>query len=294
MLYKTRGLIHRYISWWPISFLLPPAAMMLFQQSRIVINGYSYSVENLGHMIWFSSLIGPRIILSVMITELLIVGWQESSLRQLLFIRTPSCWSDIGVAIMMTLRLDRVVAAVLSFGLTVISFSWMHDKLADATGFRYGLDSLSVFPQYMIGFTLYTFFDYWDHRLVHMKVFWPLHRFHHAANEFYVITAGRVHPADISTVFIMTGPLVLLGISPNVLVAVLLTRVYIGQVIHSKISEDFGWIGRWIFYSPVGHRMHHALFDSSQEACNFGLIPIWDQLFGTYKSGGISENSNRS
>ena len=56
-------------------------------------------------------------------------------------------------------------------------------------------------------------------------------------------------------------------------------------VIHSRIDSNFGWIGRWLLQSPVDHRLHHRL-DSGRQACNFGLFPVWDRLFGTWREGG--------
>jgi sterol desaturase/sphingolipid hydroxylase (fatty acid hydroxylase superfamily) len=184
--------------------------------------------------------------------ELLSVGWAESSLRHLLVVRTASFWTDLCVFFVLHTHLSRIIALILTFGRSLFSFGWLHDRLADATGFRFGLDSLPRAPQFLIAFFIYSFLDYWNHRIQHMRVLWPLHWFHHAAEEFTIFTSTRFHPADVSPIFVLTGPLV----APDVLAAVLLFRNYIGWIQHSKIGGDGGRFGRWVIYSPASHRMH--------------------------------------
>ena len=276
--------IARWLSWWPISFLLPIGLVFFLHKGSITLHGYTYSYENLSRAVGLGSLLGIKVVLAVLLTELLIVGWAASSLRHMCMIRSASWWSDIGVTFMNNVHLDRIIAIALSFGLAFVSFNWLHDLLARVTGIQFGLNNFPTIPQFLISVIIYTFFDYWDHRLVHMRVFWPLHRFHHAATEFYIFTSVRVHPADITAFFIAIGPLVLLGIAPEVLFAVTLFRIYLGSIQHSQIQSDWGWFGRWVIYPPAGHRMHHML-DTSQPTCNFSLIPIWDHLFGTWRGG---------
>lgn len=185
--------------------------------------------------------------------------------------------------------MSRIIGLILTFGTSLFSFGWLHDRLADPTGFRCGLDNLPRAPQFLIAFFIYSLLDYWDHRIAHMRVLWPLHRFHHAVEEFYIFTSNRVHPADASSIFIMIGALFLLGVAPGVLAAVGVFRMYIGWVQHSKIPGDRGWFGRWIIYSPVGHRMHHGLLNDSEPSCNFALVPLWDRFFGTWRGDGSQQ-----
>jgi sterol desaturase/sphingolipid hydroxylase (fatty acid hydroxylase superfamily) len=273
----------RWMSWWPISFLVPIGLVFFQPKGGITIHGYTYSFENLSHSVGLGSLLGIKVVIAALLTELLSVGWAASSIRHMCTVRSASWWSDIGVAIMNNIHLSRIIAIVLSFGIALASFEWLHNLLARASGIQFGLNSLPEVPQFIISFfIIYTVLDYWDHRLVHMRVFWPLHRFHHAPTEFYVFTSTRVHPADITPSLIMVGPLVLLGIAPDVLLAVALFRIYLGSIQHSQIQSDWGWFGRWIIYPPAGHRLHHML-DESRPTCNFALIPIWDHLFGTWR-----------
>ena len=45
---------------------------------------------------------------------------------------------------------------------------------------------------------------------------------------------------------------------------------------------DFGFVGHWLLQSPVHHRLHHVL-DMSRATGHFGLCPLWDRLFGTWR-----------
>jgi sterol desaturase/sphingolipid hydroxylase (fatty acid hydroxylase superfamily) len=127
---------------------------------------------------------------------------------------------------------------------------------------------------------LYTLLDYWSHRLDHTRVFWPLHRFHHSAESFSVLTAARIHPAMFTAVITTTLPGVLLGSSRGALVDVGLVIAILRLVIHSRIESDFGWLGRWVVQSPLHHRLHHSF---NRMPVNVGLTPIWDRLFGTWR-----------
>jgi sterol desaturase/sphingolipid hydroxylase (fatty acid hydroxylase superfamily) len=284
------GFIRCGTRWWPVSLLLPLACVVFLQEVGITIGRYRYSFQNLDHWAHVGVVLASELLLAVFATELLSVGWAESSLRHLLVVRTASFWTDVCMFFVVHTHLNRLISLILTFGITLFSFGWLHARLADATGFRFGLDNLPRAPQFLIAFLIYSLLDYWDHRIAHMRVLWPLHRFHHAADEFYIFTSNRVHPADVSGTFIMIGPLVLLGVAPDVLVAVGVFRMYIGWVQHSKIPGDLGWFGRWVIYSPVGHRMHHALLNDSEPACNFALVPLWDRLFGTWRGGGSQQS----
>jgi sterol desaturase/sphingolipid hydroxylase (fatty acid hydroxylase superfamily) len=55
-------------------------------------------------------------------------------------------------------------------------------------------------------------------------------------------------------------------------------------LLHSNLTTDYGWVGRWLLVSPRMHRLHHA---TNPEYYNtnftFDLV-LWDRLFGTYTS----------
>jgi sterol desaturase/sphingolipid hydroxylase (fatty acid hydroxylase superfamily) len=118
------------------------------------------------------------------------------------------------------------------------------------------------------------------HRLDHTEIFWPLHRFHHAAEDFCMVTAVRAQPVGLTTI-ISSIPMAILGASPWTIVAFSVVKNVVGFMSHSRVRKDFGWWGRWVFLAPVNHRLHHKL-DISEPVGHFGVIPIWDRMFGTF------------
>ena len=131
----------------------------------------------------------------------------------------------------------------------------------------------------IVYFTVYSFFDYWAHRLGHTKYFWPLHRYHHSAEDFSVLNALRIHPAGFAGIFFINIPMPLLGATPEAMIWVNVATVMLGFVIHSRMESGFGWVGRYIIQSPLHHRLHHKL-DMTEATGFFGMMPLWDHLFG--------------
>jgi sterol desaturase/sphingolipid hydroxylase (fatty acid hydroxylase superfamily) len=128
-------------------------------------------------------------------------------------------------------------------------------------------------------FYAYTFLDYWAHRIGHHEFFWPLHRYHHSAEEFSVLTAERIHPAGFVGIFLINIPMSVLGAPAEAVVYVNALTVALGYVIHSRIDSDFGWVGRYVIQSPLHHRLHHKL-EMDTPTGHFSMAPVWDHLFG--------------
>ena len=207
--------------------------------------------------------------------EAAIVGWEQSSLRQLIFARTPSLNTDLTVFILGQGHVLDIVGRVMMLGVSMISGVWIHDAIAGATGVRLGPPPLPFVLQLPLYFAIYSFFDYWTHRTDHTKFFWPLHRYHHSAEDFGVVTSVRQHPATFTAIFIVNLPLAVLGAPADVMIYVNVLVVAIGFLVHSKIDADWGFVGRWLIQSPNHHRAHHKL-DMSRPTGHFAIAPIWD------------------
>ncbi len=218
---------------------------------------------------------------AVLFVEFLWVGWSRCSARDLMFRRTASMWSDVACFAVSLTPLITVAMTVLSLGVVLISAASVKAWLTGATGLSLSLAGLPVLAQTGILFVVYSFFDYWSHRADHLEALWPLHRYHHAAESFTVLTAARTHPAVFTALIASVGPGVLVSASPDALVQVNLFVIALRLLIHSRIESDFGWAGRWLVQSPTHHRRHHS-FEMSDRALHLGLIPLWDRLFGTW------------
>ena len=54
------------------------------------------------------------------------------------------------------------------------------------------------------------------------------------------------------------------------------------MVVHANVRGRLGFLN-WIVGSAELHRLHHSL--DMKQAQNFGTtVPLWDQLFGTYRA----------
>jgi sterol desaturase/sphingolipid hydroxylase (fatty acid hydroxylase superfamily) len=153
----------------------------------------------------------------------------------------------------------------------------MHFQLRIYTG--------SVAADAALAFLVFTFCDYWNHRLQHTSPLWPLHRVHHAAEEMTVLTLWRQHPS-ISAVepFFKLWPLALFDVSGQCVAIAGMVIVAYEHLIHSNLRWNWGWFGRWVLIPPTGHRLHHYI-DPACQMKNLGIPVLWDRLFGTWDGG---------
>ncbi|WP_158592175.1 sterol desaturase family protein [Noviherbaspirillum sedimenti] len=128
-----------------------------------------------------------------------------------------------------------------------------------------------------------TFFNYWEHRLWHSRILWPIHRFHHSATDYNALTETRKHFTEtLLTPLFFTLPLSLLGAPLEFVATYLALILFQGFMNHTDQGISYGWIGRHLWIDPLYHKLHHS---SAAEHMNMnfsGTLPLWDRLFGTY------------
>ena len=127
---------------------------------------------------------------------------------------------------------------------------------------------------------LTTFFTYWSHRLQHrFDLLWRMgHQLHHGVARVDTASAFIFHPVDVFIqVFWTLLAAVLLGVTPvaGALAGVLGAWIAIYQ--HWNINTP-RWTN-WFIQRPEAHMLHH---EYNVHARNFGDMPVWDMLFGTY------------
>ena len=224
----------------------------------------------------------------VAMAEWLVVGWQDSSLRRVLRGASPSVRSDIVVFLTQHCRIGALLQLVSTVGLVALVTRWVgHGPLVQPVH-ALGLSHWPAWAQLGTCFSLYTFGDYWAHRLSHTPLFWPLHRFHHAAEEFCILTHARIHATDVIGLIIVTLPILMLSPSADVLTLLWSTIAYQRMAIHSRVPWGLGWLGATLVQSPAHHRLHH-LQTTGKGVTNFSLCPLWDHLFGTWRAEVPSE-----
>jgi sterol desaturase/sphingolipid hydroxylase (fatty acid hydroxylase superfamily) len=258
-------------AWWAMSATIPDHLML-------GVAGHVFTIKNIHDKLLGNAALMLMILPSALWLEYAVMGWEKSSLRALLA-PTASMKTDMAFLLLDQAHLMGLVGRVMMLGLSILSGVALRDALAAKTGFQVDPSAVPLPLQVLLYFYVYSFFDYWAHRLGHTRWFWPLHRYHHAAEDFCVINAARIHPAGFAGIFFINIPMPLLGATPEAMIWVNVATVALGFVIHSRIESGMGWIGRYVIQSPLHHRLHHKL-DMSQPTGFFGMTPLWDHLFG--------------
>jgi sterol desaturase/sphingolipid hydroxylase (fatty acid hydroxylase superfamily) len=128
---------------------------------------------------------------------------------------------------------------------------------------------------------LATFFGYWFHRVMHyFDLLWRAgHQLHHGVARVDISSAMIFHPVDafiqgVAAALLAAG---LLNATPHAAAWAGLWGFIVALYQHWNIRTP-AWTG-WIIQRPEAHLLHH---ERNIHARNFGDMPIWDRLFGTY------------
>ena len=280
LLWQHAGIVLGFIAYlallgaaaWAVLTLVP-------DQFSWHLTGHDLTLHDIHHKIFSNAGLLLLILPSVFWLECVMVGWKKSSVHQILFALTPSIKTDIAFLLMDQAHLTGQLGRLMMLGLSIMSGEAIQAWLAAHTGFSLSAAALPLALQVVLYFYVYSFFDYWAHRVGHLPWFWPLHRYHHSAEEMSVVNAERIHPAGFVGLFFLNIPMAVLGASSEAMIYVNAATIALGYVIHSRIDSDFGWVGRTLIQSPLHHRLHHKL-DMSTPTGHFSMAPIWDHLFG--------------
>jgi sterol desaturase/sphingolipid hydroxylase (fatty acid hydroxylase superfamily) len=147
---------------------------------------------------------------------------------------------------------------------------------------------LSLIPTFLISFCLIDYLYYWNHRLLHSQLFWPIHQVHHTVTDMDVFGTSRntiwtsfliiylwIHPLFL---YLLINPLgYLLGIALTSALD-LWRHSSLDVNINSKIYQI---LSPWLIL-PQDHAWHHC---SKIGNYNYGAnLKIWDRLHKTYYS----------
>ena len=149
-------------------------------------------------------------------------------------------------------------------------------------------NSLQLSPLwgFLIAFVLLDYLYYWNHRLMHKKMLWPIHALHHSPKHMDVLMTSRnALWTPFLIVYIWCHGLMfyLLKDPSSYLIGASLTAA-LDLWRHTEFypkSSPLPWrIFSKIFITPLDHAWHHSL---KGNYFNFGAnLKIWDQLHGTY------------
>jgi sterol desaturase/sphingolipid hydroxylase (fatty acid hydroxylase superfamily) len=143
-----------------------------------------------------------------------------------------------------------------------------------------------------------TFVFYWWHRLRHRPGFWEIfHQIHHSPSRIEVLTSFYKHPVEIFSNAVIAGLLLYPVIGSSISGAFWYNFfAATGEYFYHANVRSPRWL-RYVIQTPELHSIHHQ-YDVHRY--NFGDIPLWDRLFGTYRDAvefvprcGFPEGSER-
>jgi sterol desaturase/sphingolipid hydroxylase (fatty acid hydroxylase superfamily) len=132
-----------------------------------------------------------------------------------------------------------------------------------------------------IGWLVGTFFFYWWHRVRHLNGWWVLfHQVHHSPARIEAMTSFYKHPveilADCALAVVVLYPLLGCSLEGAMWSAVFAST---GEFFYHSNYKSPRWL-KYFIQTPELHSLHHEL---DVHAGNYGDLPIWDRLFGTYR-----------
>ena len=130
-----------------------------------------------------------------------------------------------------------------------------------------------------------TFAFYWWHSMRHHKVFWRVfHQIHHSPARIEILTSFYKHPIEILANSMLSAAILfpLLGCS---LLGMFWYNVFAatGEYFYHANLRTPGWL-RYLIQTPELHSIHHQY---DLHGFNYGDIPLWDRLFGTYRDATV-------
>ena len=132
-----------------------------------------------------------------------------------------------------------------------------------------------------IAYLGWSFSFYWWHRWCHANdTLWRVvHQLHHSPKRIQALTAYFVHPFDYATSSILGGLIVfmVMGMGLDAATYMFAYSTIFSFFIHSNLKMP-QWVG-YVIQTPDMHRIHHKI---NHHQSNYGVLVLWDQLFGTY------------
>ena len=164
--------------------------------------------------------------------------------------------------------------------------SWLFDTLtAVAAGWSSFVATWPV-AAVAIGYVVFAdFTSYWAHRLLHTRLLWHTHAFHHSSRHLYVLSGLRASFVHILLLF--AGPIAGLSLFtiyevPQVFAVIAASQVANQHYTHSNIRLPMSRYLEYLFVTPRYHFVHHST-NRRLSNSNYGfLFSIWDRMFGTF------------
>lgn len=171
----------------------------------------------------------------------------------------------------------NTLKSILGLSIVIISYSWVHSKVAL-------VEIETTWLVYLLSFIAIDFASYWSHRLNHsINIFWNRHVVHHSSEEFNLAVALRQSISSfVSLGFIFLFPAALLGLPPKVIGVIAPLHLFLQFWYHTVHIGKLGWL-EYIIVTPSQHRVHHAINPIYLDRNLAAIFCIWDRVFGTFQ-----------
>ncbi|MEM7272846.1 MAG: sterol desaturase family protein [Actinomycetota bacterium] len=215
---------------------------------------------------------GPVI---VAVLFILVVPFEQLFPRHDQPFRRPELGTDLGYALAGPLL--QVVGLAAGAVVGILSLAWLPGL---ALRPLVGMIPPALAP--LVGVVLFDLAIYWTHRWYHeVPVLWRFHSIHHSPTHMDWISGLRSHPLDgtlIAPAFVF---LLAAGFSAEVSGAIAVLQIAVGIFLHANVRWRLRPLHR-IVATPEFHHWHHANEPGAVNSNYAGLLPAWDQVFGTY------------
>jgi len=183
---------------------------------------------------------------------------------------TLRSWRVIGLGFFVAYALVSVLVAL------QLTASWFAASLLPGA-------ELGVVGGAVVGYLATTFAAYWWHRAAHrVPLLWRVfHQAHHAPNRLDAASAFVFHPTEmlVYTAMGLVVNVLVLGLDPTAAAIVGFAGVFNAVFQHANLRTPR--LLAWLIQRPEAHSIHHA---ADVHGWNYSDFPLWDQLFGTYRS----------
>ncbi|MFK7978686.1 MAG: sterol desaturase family protein [Saprospiraceae bacterium] len=171
----------------------------------------------------------------------------------------------------------NTLKSILGLSIVIISYSWVHSKVAL-------VEIETTWLVYLLSFIAIDFASYWSHRLNHsINIFWNRHVVHHSSEEFNLAVALRQSISGfVSLGFIFLFPAALLGLPPKVIGVIAPLHLFMQFWYHTEHIGKLGWL-EYIIVTPSQHRVHHAINPIYLDRNLSAIFCVWDRVFGTFQ-----------
>ncbi|MBP6687896.1 MAG: sterol desaturase family protein [Lacibacter sp.] len=207
---------------------------------------------------------GNMLLLLFVILEVIIMKFSSKT-------RIP--WKEIIV----NLQSGHILMWVIR-GLSIFAYDFVLQN------FNLGIvNQLPVAALWILGFILWDFCFYWNHRFHHSSKFlWAVHGVHHEGEHFNLSLGIRNSWYSSITSYPFYAVMALIGIPLEIFLLVSAIHFFIQFYNHNHLVRNSGWL-EYILITPSHHRVHHGKNDVYVDKNFGGTFVLWDKLFGTFQ-----------